>query len=198
MDLEISTQIIGRRVSVIGKPDWGIGVVRRVQTTTINGATQHRVSVQFNQGTKLLISPPARLTDPVDDPQRKEAGWIEQIGGGSLDSRLRQLPESAVQVLGTIQQRLDAVIPHYSRMEDGKDLIRWARRQTGVGDPLSQWSRDELEVAFASFCNERDAHLRNLCALLKKNGGDSALQEWLSQLDDDARPAVYTALRKPL
>lgn len=198
MDIEISQAIIGRKVSVVGKPDWGTGIVRRIQTTTINGATQHRVSIQFNQGIKVLVAPPARLIDPLDEPQRKEAGWIEQIGGGSLDARLRELPDSAVQVLGTIPQRLDAVLPYYARMSDGKDLIRWARRQTGVGDPLSQWSRDELEVAHGVFCNERDAHLRNLCALLKKTAGDAGLRDWLDKLDDDVRPAVFAAIQKPI
>lgn len=198
MSLEISAGIVGKKVAIPGRADWGIGTVRRVQSSTVNGVLTHRISVQFQHGTRMLIAPPARLIEPTDDPKRADAGWLDSIGGRSIDQRLKELPESVTQVLGTIRQRLDAVLPYYALRDEPKVLVRWARGQTGVGDPLSEWSRDELQIAFQAFRNERDAHLRGLGALLKKTEGDDAVRNWLAGIDAEIREEVRAALQRAI
>lgn len=195
MELEIAKSLIGQRVQVPGRADWGVGVVANIQTTVASGAPHHRVTVRFPHGSKVLVSPPARLIAPQDEPQR-QSGWLEMLGDGTLDATLRKLPESMVQVLGTLGQRIAAILPAYAYVDEPKSLAKWARDQTGVADPLSHWSRDELGVAFAAYCSERDAHFRNLCALLRMQEGESAVAELLATLETDIRDSARAALQR--
>jgi hypothetical protein len=195
MELEISRALVGQKVQVPGRADWGVGVVQNVQTTHAGAAPQHRITVRFAHGTKALVSPPAKLISPVDEPQR-QSGWLAALGDGALDARLRALPESITQVLGTIRQRLAAVLTAYAFDDEPGSLAKWARSQANVGDPLSHWSRDELGVAFAAFCSQRDAHLRGLCALLRIQEGHDAVGEWLSTLEPEVADRVRAALQR--
>lgn len=195
MELEITRALVGQKVQVPGRADWGTGVVQNVQTTHAGGTVQHRITVRFAHGTKALLAPPAKLITPQDQPER-QSGWLETLGDGTLDAQLRKLPESMVQVLGTIRQRLAAVVPAYAYDETPNRLARWARAQTNVADPLSHWSRDELFVALAAYCSERDAHLRGLCALLRMQEGADALNEWLLALEPEIAERVREALRR--
>lgn len=185
----------GQRVQVAARPDWGVGIVLKVLSTTIGDAPQHRVTVQFAHGTRTLLVPPAVLSAPSDQPEKPQ-GWIDALGKDSLDHRLRQVDDEALRVLGGIRTRLAAVYPLYEFTDDPKSISLWARKQTGVGDPLSRWSRDELALAFTAFCNDRDAHLRNLAALLVNAEGREALESELISLEPEVAERVRSALRR--
>lgn len=195
-ELTIDKSLVGKQVQVPARTDWGAGRVLKVLSTTVNGAEQHRVTVQFTHGTRTLIVPPARLDWPQVEAQRADAGWIGAIGNNSLDDRLRRVPDDILQVLGSLRQRLAAVYPLYRFTEDPKSIQKWARNQTAVGDPLTQWSQDELAAAFAAFGSERDAHLRNLAALLVKAEGREALTAEIDGLEEGISAAVLIALRR--
>lgn len=192
----IDAALVGKKVCVPARLDWGAGVVLRVATAMVQDAPQHRVVVQFPHATRTLLVPPARIDWPRDDPQRSDAGWIGTIGSNSLDDRLRRVSDDVLHVLGGIRARLAAVYPLFEVRDDEKGILAWARRQTGVGDPLTQWTRDELSDAFAAFCTERDAHLRGLAARLVLAEGKDALQAELAALEPDARARVEAALRR--
>lgn len=197
-ELLIDKTLVGKKVQVPGRPDWGAGKVLKVLSTTSGGAPLHRVTVQFAHGTRTLVSPPAKLMAPQEETERAAVGWLESIGGRTVDDRLKCVPEDVLQVLGTLRQRLIAVFPLYRWTDDPKSLARWAMAQTHLADPLSHWSRDELSVAFAAFCSERDAHLRNLAALLRHTEGPEALQEALAELEPRELEAVKAALARPI
>jgi len=185
---------MGQAVQNPARPDWGTG---RVVSVARAGAAE-RVTVDFPVvGRKTLLIPPGRLTTPGAEPQR-ESGWLDRLAGAGSDQRLRQLPESVLQVLGTPRQRLAAVLPWYVFDGSPDSLCRWARTLVGAADPLSLWSRDELEAAFSLFCRERDAQVRMLAALLKQQEGVEALREWIAQLEPELGAAVEQALRRPL
>lgn len=202
--LEISPKLVGQKVCNAAKPEWGVGTVLRVDAGPSPGASGgqrvHRVTVQFPVvGSKTMVVPPARLLPPQAEAQRSDAGWLDSISGRGVDERLAKLPEDIEKAFGTTRQRLDAVLPTYRvDVENPAALVKWARRQTGVSDPLSQWSRDELAVAFGKFVLERDSHLRMLAARLKQAEGQTALNDWLAALPDEVRAGVYVALRRPL
>lgn len=196
-DLIISPNLVGKTVCNATRPEWGLGTVLRVQPARVNGQTVQRVFVQFTVGHRVLLSPPARLTAPAPEPQR-QAGWLEGLGKTTLDDRLRKLPDDVLQVLGPPRERLAAVLPLYGITEDSDSLLLWARRQTGIGDPLSHWSRDELLVALQFFCRERDAHFRNLAALIKQKEGPDELRAWISEIPAEYQPAALAALRSPI
>lgn len=196
--IAISPELRGTKVQVLGRPDWGTGVVERVQSTSSNGQPQHRVTVMFPVvGQKTLVSPPARLALPVDGPTR-EQGWLDQIAGRTLDDRLRKLPADVEKMIGTTREKLSAVVLLYQFDDSPKSLQRWAQRITGAPDPLSLWSRDELQLSFGAFCSERDAYLRGQAAQLQLKEGRDALDEWLRLLDEQYRERVLVALRRPI
>lgn len=195
-EIVVSTQIQGSKVQVIGKPDWGVGVVERVQSTTIAGQPQHRVTVMFPVvGQKKLVVPPARLAQPTEGPTRAQ-GWLDQIAGRALDDRLRKLPSDVEHMIGTTRDKLAAITRLYEFEDEPKSLQRWAQRITGAADPLSLWSRDELQLSFGAFCGERDSYLRGQAAQLHVKEGREALDEWLRTVDEDVREKILVALRR--
>jgi hypothetical protein len=196
-DLEISAALVGRMVVNPGRPEWGSGTVLRVQTTTVGGKVQHRVSVQFVTGHRTLIVPPARLVEPQTEPER-QAGWLDQIAGRTLDDQLAKLPEHIEHFLGTPAQRIAALAPLYAFDEEPAALIRWARRHANVADPLSLWSRDELLVSFRRFCLERDSTLRIAAAQVKAQEGFAAVEAILAAQAPRVAEGMWAALRRPI
>mgnify|MGYP000229958761 CR=1 FL=1 len=193
-ELIVNRELVGRKVMNAGRTDWGVGVVEQVvRAGGPEDAPVYRVTVQFSGARRTLLSPPARLIEPRAEEER-QAGWLDTLAGRTVDDRLKRVPESLLRVLGTPRQKLDALLPLYEYDEEPKTLARWARTQTGVGDPLSKWSRDELTVAWAAFCADRDAALRAAAAMLRQAAGPESLREWLAGLEEPVQGRVREAL----
>jgi hypothetical protein len=196
-ELAVGPGLIGAQVQNASRPGWGVGHVLRVQAARVDDKPAWRVSIQFAIGHRMLLVPPARLVAPQAEPQR-ESGWLAGLGKRTLDDRLRALPEQVTQVLGTPLERFVVVIPLYGLSEDNASLLRWASSQTGVSDPLSHWTRDELLAALRDFCNERDAHLRNVAAAIKRTQDPEALQQALATTPEPVRQAVRAVLQRAI
>lgn len=190
----IGPEWVGREVQNAAKLDWGVGKVLRVQRIQTGGGPAHRVTVHFKVGTRTVQVPPARLIDPEAEPTRKK-GWLDTIGGSTLDDTLRRVPEDVARFLGSPEQRFTVLLPLFAvDPEDGKALAEWARRQTRVADPLTQWSRDELDAAFGDYCVDRDSTLRNVTALVRQQSGPGRVRELLADAPGDVRRRVEEAL----
>ena len=193
-ELQITPALVGKQVESTTRPDWGSGRVLKVVPTQHQGQAAHRVQVHFEiSGTRWLMIPPAKLRDPQAETER-EAGWLDSIGGMTVDDRLKSLPSDVTEVLGDFQQRLAAVVPLYALNDDPKVLQKWAMKQTGVADPLRHWTRDELTVAFRAFCMERDSFLKNLLAQYKIKYGPEGVRSFLKELPPAIRANVDEAL----
>lgn len=193
--------VAGKTVRNAARPEWGNGTVLTVKPTTANGKPAHRVTIQFLLvGHKTMMIPPARLI-PRENLVAEETPdtWIEQIAGRTPDERLRSLPETVTQMLGTLAQRVAALGPFYEIVEtDDLALLRWAKSQSKEADPLSHWSKDELHVAFRAFCQNRDDHLRIIIAEAKQARGGDIVEEALSEVRDPIREAMLEVLRRPI
>lgn len=197
-EIEVNESIRGRSVRNAACPQWGDGKVARVARAELEGRAAWRVTVDFSiAGRKTLLCPPARLVEPATEPQR-EPGWLDRLAGNTLDDRLTQLPERLLTSLAPPRERLALAIPLLSYTDEPASLIKWARAQLGIADPLSRWSRDELGVAFGRFCLERDSWLRNQAALLVQREGRAALHELLESLPEASRAALRAALSRVL
>jgi hypothetical protein len=192
-DLEINDRLVGQRVCNPARPEWGAGTVLRVQSTTVDGQLVHRVSVQFATGHRTLVIPPGRIAAPQAEPQRP-AGWLDQVSHRTLDDRLTMLPEAVREFLGTASQRMIVLARLYTLTDDGPALLKWARSQAGVADPLAHWTRDEIRAAFTEFCRRRDALLRELAATLRQTQGPQALRAALAEVPDEARERMLAIL----
>src|SRR5262245_32162795 len=148
--LEPSPALVGQKVINPSRPEWGVGQVLRVSEVVENGVTVHRVSVQFPTGHRNLLMPPAKLCNPQPEKQR-QAGWLDGLAKTDLDTKLRSLPEDVLFFLGLPHQRIAAAASMYEWEESDAGLVRWARKQTMTSDPLSLWTRDELQSAYADY-----------------------------------------------
>jgi hypothetical protein len=196
-ELAIDDGLIGHRVAVPDRPEWGIGTVLRVLSTNAGAQPVHRVSIQFATGHRVLLVPPARLIEPQPELERA-AGWLDTLAGRTVDDRLVSLPASVTEFLGTPAQRIRVLAALYEHTEEPASLIHWARRQAHVADPLSHWSRDELLVAYRKFCTERDSTLRVAAALYKQAEGPEALAAVLASFPEPIAAEMRAALRRPI
>ncbi|RMF72647.1 MAG: DUF3553 domain-containing protein [Planctomycetota bacterium] len=194
-DFVIGPELVGRTVRNAARPEWGAGKVLKVQRCTQNGVTAHRVTIHFPIGTRVLVTPPARLAAPVDEPQRA-AGWIESLGKSTLDDRLRRVRPELLDVLGPPRERIAALLPLFEYTDDAKSLARWACDQVDVADPLTHWNRDELLAAFREFCVERDSHFRNLAAVLARSEGVAEVRRLLAEAPAPLAERAKAALQR--
>jgi hypothetical protein len=83
----------------------------------------------------------------------------------------------------------------YEIGDDAGAVLRWARSQTGVADPLAHWTRDELRAAFTEFCRRRDAALRDATSRLRATAGPRAIHEVLEEVSPGARAAIEAVIK---
>ena len=197
-EIAVGPDLVGQKIRSAARPEWGEGQVLRVQPVrNADGSAAHRVSVQFQTGHRTLLVPPARLAAAGPEPER-QAGWLTGLAKTTLDDQLRSLPKETIEVLGTPVQRMQALVPLFGLRDEPAALQRWACSQTGVTDPLSHWTRDELHIAFDAFCADRDAYFRAAAARVKQTAGDEALRAALAEIPSELRANVQAALEQPI
>ena len=181
----------GDRVIHPRRPEWGDGVVREVASVTHQGQPAQRVTVQFaNRGRTVIntaVAPLAVKDTPTQGPQEetsmttssthRSGGWIESLEKAARGAQheLWELPEAMTDPFTSLEKRLQATLESYRFSTEPRQLIDWAVMQTGLNDPLSQYSRPELEDAFPGFARNRDQHLKALVKKLKDNAQTDAL-----------------------
>jgi hypothetical protein len=103
-------------------------------------------------------------------------GWLDQLERSNKNSHeLWELPEALTDVFTSDLQRLLATLDSYKYTTEPRPLIDWAVMQTGMDDPLSKYTRHDLEQAFARFARDRDLHLKEFVRQLKRNGKQQIL-----------------------
>lgn len=175
----------GDRVVHAAKPEWGTGVVSSAQNLVHEGRPCQRLTIRFERaGLKTLSTAVAsiRPADQADAPARSVApasgdsegreSWLDALEAGNPAEIMSRLPEAATDPFQSIGNRLKATLGLYRFTRSGGSLLDWAAAQTGMKDPLTRFSRHELEEYFSRFETNRDNHLRQLAQeALKKDPG---------------------------
>ena len=159
-------------------PEWGIGSVVKAEEMVANGSSSQRLSVRFsNAGLKQFNTAVAELEiisatttgtipsrfDSMRDFQRmSESEWLAPLAQKKIQEIMLSLPEEARDVFTSLKQRLDFTLRLYRFDRSGRGIIDWAVAQSGLEDPLSRFTRHELEVMFDRWGQERQAHLGRL------------------------------------
>ena len=201
----------GDRVRHASRPEWGIGTVVKVEHLPMNGQGRHgdqRLSIRFpNAGIKTLIDGHAELervtdaADPFADDQTpsvrlwerlSESDWLSPLARRKIDEAMISLPPACRDAFNSLGKRLSLVLGLYRFDSSGKGLIDWAVAQTGLDDPLTRFSRQELEKHFSRWCFERDQHLGKLLQECRGGADRSALDAALKT----APPAGAEAVRR--
>jgi len=123
-------------------------------------------------------------------------GWLGGIGQKSDAVELAKLPDAMTDPFAGVGKRLQATLDSYRFSTEPRSLIEWGVAQTGLNDPLSKFTRHELEQAFPRFARDRDNHLQELVRLIKKQGKVELFQQALTGSNNPAaRNALQRAIR---
>lgn len=204
----------GDRVRHATKPEWGVGTVIKVEAAAEmpqNGHPRQRLSIRFpNAGQKTLISGFAELIrvngndafgggNGGDSPlveywnKMSETDWLGSVARKKVEQAMITLPEDVRDPFNSLTKRLSLTLGLYRFDRSGRGLMDWAVAQTGLDDPLSRFSRQELEQKFDRWAMERDNHLIKLLQEARSPGVDAA---GLSAAVKLAPPAGRDAVRR--
>lgn len=194
----------GDRVRHSSRPEWGIGSVVRAEPLTSNGQAAQRVAVRFpNEGLKTISTAHAELElvteqsaaggmDDVGDPlagwgKMKDSEWLGEVAQRKVKEAMVSLSESARDPFSGVQERLRACLDLFRFERTGGSLIDWAVAQSGLDDPLSRFTRHELELLFDQWAANRQEHLQQLLA---QSGDQQMIEELLASAPPAARQSV--------
>ncbi len=195
----------GDRVRHTRRPEWGIGSIVKTEEVTVNGLHTQRISVRFpNAGLKTLSTAHAELRlvgddaasegngehgDTVRDWQKHgESDWLGGVARRKVDEAMVSLPAEVRDPFNSLRMRLASCLDLYRFGRTGRSLMDWAVAQTGLEDPLSRFTRHELELLFDQWAVQRDALLHKL--LQEARTDPSLLKELLASGSPPARDAV--------
>lgn len=199
----------GDRVKHRQRPEWGLGTVTKAEDMAASGKVSQRVSVRFpGAGLKVLNTNYAEL-DVVSKDEAKEIAtngvtrsrreiiesngdeephWLAPVQEQQLEQKLLSIPEQARDRFNSIKSRLRFTFDLYRFDRSGKGLMDWAVAQSGLDDPLSTFTRHELEVKFDRWTATRDDHLKSL--LSDEECSEAIVRELLPQAPAKAAEAV--------
>ena len=125
-----------------------------------------------------------------------DSGWLAALDKSSANSHeLWDLPDDLTNPFASLADRLKATLQTYKFSTEPRALMDWAVGQTGLDDPLSKYTRHELEQAFPRFARDRDQHLRDLVRQLKRNDDRATLKDCGRGLFPAAQSALDKAIR---
>jgi hypothetical protein len=210
----------GDNVIHAARPEWGSGEVLVAEPVVHEGKPCQRLTIRFSRaGTKTVstafaalrpASEQPRLPDPAPEPEAGPGGppsfsdaartpaqpagddpISKAAQAATVAETLTRLPEAAVDPFSSLRSRLSATLALYKFTATGGSLLDWAAIQTGLKDPLSRFSRHELEQWFQRYQFELDAHLKRLLRDVRKQ--EPGL---VGELTASAPPGARAALRR--
>jgi len=173
---------------------------------TLNSAVAPLISkdaaVAMNHYRKTNFSPAsAAATTPTNGSGAGSKTTSSTSGGGGgggwlsafekTEHELHRLPDALNDPFLSLVERIEATLDTYQFSKDPRVLIDWAIRQTKLNDPMTKYTRHELEVGFDRFARDRDVHLRDLLRQLKQQG---RLNEFDSIRRKTKLPAAVSAM----
>lgn len=193
---EVVRYNVGDKVRHRTRPEWGEGTIASAQAATHDGRSTQRLVINFaNHGRVTLNSAMAPIApaDTVNSPAGKPSGggWLRELEGKDINAdALSDLPEEVSDPFATLSRRIRLTGDLYRFKREPRSVMEWAVAQSGLTDPLTRFSRNDLEQQFIAFEQARDAHLRSLLVAAKKAGDTAAMNEAAQHQLPEARAAT--------
>lgn len=198
---------LGDSVRHTARPEWGIGTVIKVEQAAANGTMTPRVTVRFpNIGIKILAVLPIPLEvvkgEGVLDHEDAEhvdalttafesPDWLAPVAQKKAMQAMTILPLAVRDAFLSIRDRIKATLDLYRFDRSGAKLMDWAVAQTRMNDPLSKFTRQELEQYFDRWALERDNHLAKLIEEAKREPSvNGEIESMLAKAPPAARHVV--------
>ncbi len=193
------------------RPEWGNGKVEGVAVVLHQGEKAQRVRVRFSQKGLVTINTGVASLLFQDDTglDRKNEmssvvdggcvgrGWLKNLEDAVSGSshELWALPESLKDPFLSLEARLRNTAESFKYSAEPRSLIDWSVMQTRLDDPLSKYTRHELEQGLAHFQRDRDLHLKALVGQLKAK---QQTQVVLSIMANTEYPKAKVAIAKAM
>ena len=104
-------------------------------------------------------------------------GWLGRMAKESTQkNELWDLPQAMTDSFSSIEARLAATLDSYKYSTEPRSLIEWAQEQTGLADPMTRYTRVELEQGFPGYARSRRENLQELVRLAKRQGRPDLLR----------------------
>lgn len=176
---------VGDRIRHSKRPEWGVGTVLRAEHTAVRGEQAQRLTVRFgNGGTRTLSTLGAELEVAdatastngarghtlLDREAVQESGWLGEISPKRPEDAMVELSPEVVDPFRTLEQRLRSTANLFRFNSGGAGLIDWAVAQSGLDDPLSRFTRHELEEYFKRWSRALQSHLASLLSEARREG----------------------------
>ncbi len=155
---------MGDRVVHASKPEWGVGVVATSSMGDHEGVPCQRLAIRFDRVGLKTVSTAFAKIEPAGDrvgtvPEKEtvaakaqgESNPIFKASAREIQDIMTRIPEMARDPFVSPAQRLQATLDLYRFSSSGGALIDWAVMQSGLSDPLSKFTRHELENFFGFF-----------------------------------------------
>ncbi len=198
--------------------EWGDGVVDQATNIDHEGQTAQRLVVRFTHRERVTLNtavaplmsketytamrtdhpspgPSRTAQDPAGATTSGNGGWLATLDQSPSEHELWRLPELMNDPFLSLARRIEATLDSYRFSTEPRSLTAWAVAQTGLHDPLTKYTRQELESAFPRFARDRSAHLQNLVRLIKRRGEEQILEKALIETSNHA---AKEALRRAM
>ena len=188
------------------RPEWGEGKVCSAADSPQGGKPGQRLVVDFANHRRVTIQTaivplvPANATTAAAGAE-DEDGWLGELAGRgestSVNEGLGGLPEAMTDPFTGLRRRLETLLESYRFSNTQRGIFDWAVAQTGLNDPLTEYSRAEIEAAFERFCDMRWKQLQRLVTDAQHNREDAVLEAVLESCRvPEGRTAMETAMGK--
>lgn len=178
------------------KPEWGAGDVMLAEPTTHEGSPCQRLTIRFARaGVKTILTSAAEIRAADAAPRlsqdRPEDPLSAIAAAADADEALLRIPDRASDPFSSLADRLRGTLDLYKFADSPGGLLDWAAIQTGLKDPLSRFSRHELEQYFSRFRASLDDHLKKLLRDARKSNPGM-----IAEVAAAAHPSGKSALRR--
>lgn len=191
------------------RPEWGDGVVHDAITIINNGQAAQRLGIDFKHYGRATIVTSTSQLRPKEKPlpmrtiqsstvtiPPTNGGWLGALTDQNNTDCLTDLPEAMTDPFRSEARRLEVTLDSFRFSTEAHSLIEWAAAQSGLDDPLSHYSRQELEQSFDRYTRNRDLHLLELVRALKRQNKTIVLEQILNKTKNStARQALKKARR---
>ena len=195
---------MGDRVVHADKPEWGVGIVSTSSMGDHEGVPCQRLVIRFDRAGLKTVSTAFAKIEPAGSrvgtvPEKEtrtaksdgESNPILKASPREVQEIMTRIPEVACDPFGTPAQRLKSTLALYRFTSSGGALLDWAVMQSGLSDPLSKFTRHELEDFFGFFEKILWKHLGKMV----REARDVSASE-LVQIRDSAPLAGQQALQR--
>ena len=193
---------IGEKVRHSKRPEWGTGSITKIEVITRDGRPDRRIWIRFpSAGEKTVLASMAELEHVEAAPMtagqtladvhaRADTGWLGEISKRKPEDLMVALPDAATDPFIPLRRRIQNALGLYRFDGSGAKLIEWAIAQSGLNDPMSRFSRHELEQFFQRWRFALDAQLGKLIQEARREPGA------LDEASRGAPPAGLAALKR--